>query len=417
MKLSSPNAYARAEESLITGINKHAHILFLLAATGFALLARTSMLPIESGDYTNFLYPWYTKLAEEGFSSFKERFHNYSLLYMYLLYFLTLLKVPALYGIKAVSILGDFLLAYFAAKAVLHCTNNKLRAILCYALVILCPTVIINGAAWAQCDSLYTGSIVASLYYLLQERHKPALFWYAIAFCFKLQALFLFPVYLSLALCRAFPAHYIFWGFGLYLLIHLPALLVGARIRFVFWETYRIQLTRHKHDLSANAPSLWVYVSNKSKYLNNAAPFMGLGMVLAGSFICHVTGAVRKNLLTAMTFFAVFVPFVLPRMHERYFFVADILCIIYACYRPQRFFIPCLVVLSSLIACGTFISASPMIPHTMNAILMALAVAILGVDLWNDYHNDKEIIDAKEFCPTEVTDYSLCVKTKNRCTK
>lgn len=369
---------------LVACINKHSQLLFVAMITLFAALCRYKMLPIISGDFTEFLFPWYTLLLEDGFSAFGTRFHNYSMLYMYLLYGMSLLGVPALYGVKIISIIGDFVLAFYAAKVVWLVTGNRLRGIIGYACVILCPTVVINGAAWGQCDSLYTAGIVASLFYLLQAKYKKALFCYAIAFCFKLQALFVFPVYLALVLYREFPFHYLFWGFGLYVVIHLPAIFAGARIRFVFWENYRIQLTRHKHDLSANAPSLWVYVSNKSKDLNQAAPYMGLGFVTIGSFIAYTTEAIRKNILTAMCFFAVFVPFVLPRMHERYFFVADVLTILYACYRPRRFFIPCMVVLSSLIACGGFIGPV-VIPQTVNAMFMALAAAFLGVDLWNDW--------------------------------
>lgn len=379
-----PQSCSGINDAVVTAINTHSQALFLVAVTFFAVLVRYTLLPVISYDYTAFLLPWYTTLLEEGFAAFGTRFHNYSMLYMYLLYGMSVLGVPALYGVKLISIVGDLVLACYAGKTIFHVTGNRLRGFTGYALVILCPTVVINGAAWGQCDSLYTAGIVASLYYLLQARYAAALFCYAIAFCFKLQALFVFPVYLALALYREFPLHYLFWGFGLYVVIHIPAIFAGARIRFIFWENYRIQLTRHKHDLSANAPSLWVYVSNKSKDLNQAAPYLGLGLVTVGAFLAYTTEAIRKNILTAMCFFAVFVPFVLPRMHERYFFVADVLTIIYACYRPKRFFVPCLVVLSSLVACGGFIGPVTL-PQTVNAMFMALPAAVLGVDLWNDW--------------------------------
>ena len=43
-------------------------------------------------------------------------------------------------------------------------------------------------------------------------------------------------------------------------------------------------------------------------------------------------------------FFAIFLPFVMPKIHERYFFMADMLSILYAARRGDRRFVPLLVI-------------------------------------------------------------------------
>ena len=43
-------------------------------------------------------------------------------------------------------------------------------------------------------------------------------------------------------------------------------------------------------------------------------------------------------------------PFLLPKMHERYFYVADLLSIIVAFYQPSLFFVPVLMITISFFA-------------------------------------------------------------------
>jgi Gpi18-like mannosyltransferase len=44
------------------------------------------------------------------------------------------------------------------------------------------------------------------------------------------------------------------------------------------------------------------------------------------------------------------VPFFLPKMHDRYFYPADVLAIVFAFYYPRYFFVPVIVILSSYFA-------------------------------------------------------------------
>jgi len=75
-------------------------------------------------------------------------------------------------------------------------------------------------------------------------------------------------------------------------------------------------------------------------------------------------------------------PFTLPHMHDRYFFAADVISIIYAFYWPKRFFIPIIVGAASLFSYVPFLfgkSHPALLPYL--AILMGLALILVTADL------------------------------------
>src|SRR4051794_20761878 len=92
-------------------------VLALTAYTAvmMALSARAFLMPDESLDYLTFLDPWYRHIASHGgFHALADPdFSDYNVPYLYLLTALTYLPLPALAGIKWISILFDLALAYY----------------------------------------------------------------------------------------------------------------------------------------------------------------------------------------------------------------------------------------------------------------------------------------------------------------
>ena len=371
----------RLDDTLAGLINKNARILFLLLVTGMALFARWRFFPFVSGDFAGPLSSWLATLRAEGLSASGGSYTNYSLPYIYILYFMSWFDIPAQYAIKIPSVIADVIMAVYGAKIIMHLTGSRLKADLCFALLMFCPTVIYNSGLWGQCDSVFTAPIIASLYYLFKGQYKKSMLLYGLAFCIKLQAVFILPFYLALALNRVYPIYYLFTGPLLYVLLHLPALTFGADLRYVFWQSYLKQPAHFRH-IVMNAPTMWVYFPWLDVIYHRTLILMGFGFAAAGSYAAYITGVVRRNAFTACTFFAIFVPFVLPRMHERYFFIGDVLSVMYAFYKPSRFFIPCLVVGASFLAYCPFLFDVTVIPFTTTALMMGAACAFLGLDLW-----------------------------------
>jgi len=371
------------EESLRYYFELHANIIFVLLITTFALMARIRLLGFESVDYIQCLNPWYIKLQQEGFLAFKEKFSNYSAPYLYLLYLMTKTGLSSLYGVKIISIIADIVMSLASFALIRRLTDNKIAALSGYALILLSPTVVLNGAAWGQCDAVFTCFIVIALYYLVCEKYFLSVLIYGIALSFKLQAIFVLPVYVSLGLHGLFPLSYLLVCPVLYVVFHIPQIFVGAKISTIFFRTYAEQVRGFK-DITLNAPTLFAFCDNDNLLVQKSFVNLGVGLALTGSFLYHVNKALCRNKVLSCAFFSVFIPYVLPRMHERYFFIGDVLTIIYACCRPSRFFVPIFVGVASLLSYMPFLLGRTVLPLPFAASLMGLAAATLGMDLYKE---------------------------------
>jgi hypothetical protein len=80
-------------------------------------------------------------------------------------------------------------------------------------------------------------------------------------------------------------------------------------------------------------------------------------------------------------FFVLLCPFVLPHMHDRYFYAADVLSIVYAFQRPSRWFLPVAIVTGSVICYIPFLWGEMPLPIGFAAALMAGALAVTTFDV------------------------------------
>lgn len=326
--------------------------LFLLLITVIALLMRFLLFPFESSDYHQFLQGWYTALKENGgFAAVGMNIGDYMPTYLYLLAFFTYLPVSALTGIKLLSTAGDLVLAVAVMKTVNLRFSSKTYGVAAYALTLFLPGVFLNSAVWGQCDALFTAALVFCVYYLMQERDLPAMITFSIAFVFKLQAVFLAPFLLLLLLRRkirwscllAFPA--------VYLLAILPAVALGRSMKdllTVYWS----QAGQYSM-IAMFLPNLYTWLPEDTPdYIGKAAVLLAGGVVLTAIFCLDRKKFRLTNgiILTLALFFALLVPFALPHMHERYYFPADILSVIYAFYFPKKWAVAAVIQVSSAFA-------------------------------------------------------------------
>ncbi|GAA1391793.1 hypothetical protein GCM10009639_22130 [Kitasatospora putterlickiae] len=333
----------------------------------------------ESVDFMYFLANWHRTLDENGgFLAIEESgFSDYNVPYLYLLAALTYLPVSALIGTKIVSIAFDLLLAFFVFRivALRHPRPDDWRPIAAGGAVLLLPTVAVNSGWWAQADSIYTAFIVGGLYFVL--RHRP---WWAcamlgFALAFKLQTVFVFPFLLVLLAVRRIPWYTLLAIPGVYLALDVPALLLGADP--VKLLTVYARQTGAYQQLTMNAPSVYQFIDRPAS-AEQAANIRTAGVVIAGAVVLtlvtlavlsrtgraawrrdegHV-GLSDDQVVLLATCSALVVPFLLPSMHDRYFYVADVLTLIAAFLLPRRlWFAPFLTQLSSLAAYMAFLRA------------------------------------------------------------
>ena len=73
-------------------------------------------------------------------------------------------SLPDLHLIKLFSILFDVLLAWSVMQLVGLFRRNAAWKLAAFFLVLFWPTVVLNGALWGQCDSVYAALAVLSVY-------------------------------------------------------------------------------------------------------------------------------------------------------------------------------------------------------------------------------------------------------------
>jgi len=267
--------------------------------------------------------------------------------------------------------------------------------LLTFALVLFAPTVVVNSAAWAQCDSIYAAFCLGSLYFLITRKPWWACAFFALGLSFKLQAIFFLPVLLivlvvnrqrwaSLLALLAVPA--------VFALMLVPAVLAGRDLSSLL-SIYPTQVSgggaaaaggfdggaagagatggqrgqgfgAAADSLTRNAPTFYQWVTASTSTLWK---YLGLAAAAAMVLFVGVLAWVRRGPLSTAqivvlaTTLVLAVPFLLPQMHERYFFLADVLTIVMAVY--VRHFWPVAVVVSmcSLLCYAPFLwNATPL---------------------------------------------------------
>lgn len=322
------------------------------AFTALALVIRASLLDYQSDDYLTFLAPWTQFFRDNGgFAALRYSLGNYNPPYMYFLTLFSYFDISELYLIKLLSVLFDVLLAWACMKLLGLYTGSRAKLLGVFLAVLYLPTVVINGAYWAQCDSIYAFFGLFALYLGLRGRGCASMVSLAACFAFKLQAVFIIPVFFILLLAKRIRWRELLVFPAAYIVFMLPALIAGRP----FIETmtlYFSQAGTVGDAMNYNAPSLtsmfrWSGNTESRSMLLIAAAF---ALVLAA----YAVAAVKRRALddTVILGFALLlamgIPYLLPHMHDRYFFIAGVLALVLA-FRDVRFFpVPLLAELASL---------------------------------------------------------------------
>ena len=363
---------------------------YLFLSSAAALAARIPLLPHQTQDYQNILSTWYGFFVANGYlRALRHDFYDYNPPYLYLLAGAAWLfpDGPDLIVIKALSIAFDFLLAYFVAKCVRQrYPGSDAAFLLAWTAALLAPAVLVNSALWAQADGVYTAFLVASLYYLRAGRSAPAFLAFGLSFSVKLQAVFLLPLFLWVSRKQRVEWRYLGLAAFAYFATLLPAWFAGRP----FYDLPLIYLGQvdHFRSLSERAPHLWIWLSNEWY------PFWPLLVALFGGVVWLVDFAVRKSraVLTADRFWTLallallLAPYLLPKMHERYFYPAAVVAIVFAFCRPRYWPVPVVLGFASF---GPYLGQfffdwRPNATARWGAVVLGFLVALLLRRLWRD---------------------------------
>ncbi|HUD10545.1 MAG TPA: glycosyltransferase 87 family protein [Candidatus Saccharimonadales bacterium] len=344
-------------------------LLFVLS-----IVIRKGLIHYQNGDFLVFIN-WYNFAKAHGFHSFKYGYSNYNPPFTYFIYIATLLPISKVVALKGIMAAFDVILAvavYFAVKVFRPQGNTPLVAAL---TTMFLPTVLVTGVMWGQFDQLYIAGVVFSLYAGLRNNSRWAWIWFGIAIAVKFQAIFFLPV-LLIMIFKRIRWYDAIWAVGAFLVLTLPPMIAGRSLHSLL-NIYPAQAQVGSGYLTLNAPNLYQWFPASYFPL---LYHLGIGVAVAACLFILVYTLEHKKfskaeLLLCTSLVLYVVPFLLPEMHERYFFPATIGSLILAFAYPTKLYAGIAVVAQVVVifSYGPFLFGYTPVPFTY------LALAVLAI--------------------------------------
>jgi Gpi18-like mannosyltransferase len=376
--------------------------IFVIAVIGVFLAAmlRFSLREFQSGDFLFFTERWYQTLRGHGFDVFRTAFYDYAPPYLYALFVISwaMPGVDPVVATKLPSIAADFVCAWYVYRIVRLKYQTGPVPTLASLVVLFAPTVIINSAVWGQTDMLFTAPLIACVYYVLRQKGRAVWIAFGLAFSIKPQAIFLAPCLFALLLRRDLSWRYVAFGPLVCLLTLLPAWIAGRSI-FELMAIYFSQGNLQAAKLTWRAPNLYNWLPQEQ-----TAIFLPAGLLFAAGIALLFVVATWKSqarltpqLLIGTALASVLImPYVLPSMHERYFFTADVMAILFAFYVPAYTYLAVLIGLVSLFAYQPFLFKKEIIPMPWLALALLIGIVLLGRWLLGKLYPGETLVIARD---------------------
>lgn len=407
-RLDYPKRKANAIGESLDRLFSIENILFF-AIFAIIILIKFSFFSFTSGDYNGFLQNWIKAITTYqaqtdswGFEIFGKKFANYDYTpaYVYFLWIGTVLKVSGLIWIKTISLAFEVLLSYFAAKIVVYFKPKYFKYV--FLTVFALPAVVFNGSWWGQCDVIYASFVLACLYYLLRKKYLWSFVLFGVAISFKLQAVFFAPVFVILFFTKNLRLRTLVLlpiiSFAVYFVTILPAFLMGRTLLDVtpngkegLLTIYFNQGNAWKGLAMGAIPSIYQWFDNeKYNYFYFGGVMFTIAVLLFFCLLIHKSKFrhISDRLILKIALISTLMtPFLLPKMHERYMYLAEILAVVYAFVFPKKFWVGVVISIISLSIYVSGVIGGP-IPNLLNREFNTLwVIGILTYLLWDVIKN------------------------------
>ena len=301
-----------------------------------AFLSRFAFFNIESGDYICFLSNWYAFFETYGLKGLGFYSFDYAPLYVTFLAIFSYIPIRHLIITKLFSYLFEILLAILIYKylSLINRNDGKYKKIFLSSLVFLTPTLIYNTGWYCQCDIIYTFFVVLALYFYNKGSINKAFISLGTAFSFKLQFIFILPVFIILFFRDKRIKWYQFLYIPLMNIIYsIPSFIFGFTLKDLF-NVYSTQTTEYSHILSFNIANIYRLINFPKILGNKSIIFMTIFTMIL--FLLLLLFCIFKKIkfnnqtILDISILSVLIcTLFLPCMHDRYIFMADIISIIY----------------------------------------------------------------------------------------
>ena len=322
----------------------HLSIIVIVGCTLAGLLARYSFREFCSEDMTYWLLPWFDAISANGLN---EQIGDYNFLYQFLIWIMTKINMSPIYSYKLLSTIFDFLLAVVGARIVYSTVKENTRIgniekwAITYCAIWLSPIVILNSTCWGQCDSMYTSFLLLSVLLLLTERYTPAMLVLGVSFAFKLQTVFILPLFIYV--------YFVKRRFSIFKFLFILVAFFGLSLPLVLWGRSPIEAigvyvnqTGSYPMMSLNYPSFWCFFyadKDAEAYVYMKYPAIAITaliLILLMLWWKKKFPSTDSTNLLALGFLIVFTCVLfLPSMHERYGYSYEVLAIILVFIIPK----------------------------------------------------------------------------------
>ena len=380
---------------MVNIIKKHPLLFISIVLFGVSLFIRYQIRGLSNEDVV-ILEDWYRHFYRNGKASLANgSFSNYTPLYLYLLWISRLFSdwFDAIVAIKIIPTAFDVLSA-FTIFLMGRIKFDDDKPYLFSAIFFLLPTVIFNSTGWGQIDSLYTSFLLLCAYFLLKEKPFYALMMFGLAFSLKSQSIFFLPFLGILFLKGRIRWFYFLLVPAIYVILAIPAVLIGRSWSSIL--TIYIGQVGQYRSLSMSAPNLYVFISD-SYYERGVWIGMGVFLIVMAvwgwiNWRAKIAYDNRQMMLLVLATLTL-VPFVLPKMHDRYFYPADVFSFATVIFVPEMWFVPILYQLISSLSYSIFIlNASTIFVKIAAVVNTGVVICIL----W------KQFLSLRESPPTDT---------------
>lgn len=385
-------------EIRIIGHNKRIlNVLTMVIAVGLGLLIRKEMIWYVSRDWTGYFEIWLSELGQKGFGALKGDFYDYAPAYMYLLLIAAQFGTKSMIAMKLISVFFDLILAAAAGLIIYEIRKKESLAMLAFGIVWLAPTVISNSSMWGQCDAVYCSFLLLTILFLIRDKSRIAMIFYGIAFAFKMQALFWFPVILLLWLYKKIKTIDLIWLPVTYFVSIMPAWIAGRPLTELL-GIYFAQVGIDTNRLSMKYPNIYYIIGelNLPEWYGDAGKLFAVGVILL--FMVALIYKLMNTRLTPELLLLIcysqgaLALYFLPQMHERYGYFIEIIAILLGILCLKLFWVPVAHILITFITYSYYYNYD----KSKNIPFYVLATAMLGLMLFMvyqtfSYHQREEI--------------------------
>lgn len=340
-----------------------------------------------------------------GLESLKRKITDQSILYTSILTVLTYFPFSKIYSVKFISILFDVGLSiinyYIIRKHYNDSEDGKFKGLICAVLTLFVPTIFMNSAVWGQCDSIYAFFLMTSILFFLNEKFSWAMIFYGLSISFKLQAIFLFPFLVYSWISKGEPGLKNFLLIPVvFLLSTTPALIAGRPLLDIL-TIYSSQAALYP-SMTLNFASLY------SLFPNDKFQFLGMWSISLYALIFGLIIVIgtkrnfkipRDKILEVCLWVISASVFLLPSMHERYMYVADVIGINYLLIRPAKWYIGLSIISISTFCYFPFLFGTSVVDLRLLSACLFFTLVALAKEIINgiEFRSQESVTEQKTY--------------------